>query len=322
MRLILKDLRNLILQDDEKQTNLAGYKWLKVQYCAICRTDAKMWDQGHRDLVLPRVLGHEMVVADSLGGKYIVWPGDCCGTCRYCKSNRENLCDEMKITGFHHDGGFSDYVHVKEESLIPLPISIPLQIGTFAEPVGCVFHALNKVNLNRDERIIIYGGGTLGIITALIAKEMMVSPIVIEKNEEKIDKITPFLEFIGVPCVKNIDESEFDVVINACPDPIAFELGIDKLAKGGRFSFFSGLNKNQLIGSDRINLTHYKENVLYGSYGLTRKNMYQAIHYLNKFSILFEYLIEEIITPEKVQKALEDVLRGISYKYILDFTGQ
>lgn len=91
----------------KNNTDYFRFKKVTVLRCAICRTDAKMWDQGHRDLVFPRVLGHEMVVADAHGQRYIVWPGKSCRTCGFCKTGRENLCEEMKITGFHHDGGFA-----------------------------------------------------------------------------------------------------------------------------------------------------------------------------------------------------------------------
>lgn len=80
--------------------------FLKVICCAICRTDAKMWRSGHRDLVLPRVLGHEIAGIDPASGQlYAVWPGQVCGTCDYCRTGRENLCEEMQIIGFHTDGG-------------------------------------------------------------------------------------------------------------------------------------------------------------------------------------------------------------------------
>ena len=74
--MVLTGLRNMAQMEDEKKVEKAGYKWLKVHYCAICRTDAKMWNEGHRDLVFPRVPGHELVAADSDGKKYVIWPGE------------------------------------------------------------------------------------------------------------------------------------------------------------------------------------------------------------------------------------------------------
>lgn len=321
MKLMLTGLKSLTLEPDQERIEIEGYRWLKVEYCAICRTDAKMWSEGHRDLDFPRVPGHEMVVVDSEQKRYVVWPGEKCGTCRYCKSDQENLCEDMKISGFHNDGGFSDYVHVKEESLIPLPEGILPHIASFAEPVGCSLHALEKVGLQKGEKIIIYGGGTIGLITAYLSKELGAIPLLIEKNEKKIDRVTPFLKSINVRCEKNTNESDFDVVINACPAPIAFSIGMTKLAKGGRFSFFSGLKKNQSMESNLINLIHYKENEVHGSYGATRKNMCDALFYLGKSPDIFKLLIEKMIPLESVSGVIETVLSGDALKYMIHFTG-
>ena len=291
-----------------------------MQYCAICRTDAKIWNEGHRDLVLPRVPGHELVATDGNMNRFAVWPGRSCGKCRYCQSGRENLCEEMKIMGFHHDGGFSDYVVAPDESLIPLPDNIPSRIAPFTEPAGCVFNALGQLRPAAGERIIIYGGGVLGLIGALAARERGALPIVIEKNEKKISKSGPFLKKTGIQCVKDTNDSEFDMALNACADPAAFALCLTKLSKAGRMSYFSGLTKNGSLETNLLNLIHYKETLLAGSYGLTRKNMREALAFIGRNSALFEDLIEAFIPPGKTRDVLPDVLSGNCLKYILDFT--
>ena len=154
----------------------------KVRCCAVCRTDAKMWSQGHRDLHLPRVPGHEMVVTDDGGSRFAVWPGKSCGHCRYCMAGRENLCEEMKIMGFHTDGGFAPRVRVPLSGLVPLPEVLSDPVACFAEPVGCVFNLLDKVKPVAGERVIIYGGGTMGLITALAFMDLGAQVLVIEKE--------------------------------------------------------------------------------------------------------------------------------------------
>jgi len=114
-----------------------------------------MWWQGHRDLILPRVPGHEIAGYDDRSGHlYTVWPGQSCGKCRYCTDGRENLCEKMRIIGFHSDGGFARYVSVPTSCLIPVNEEIAPRILTFAEPAACILDALshfpkktNKKNL-------------------------------------------------------------------------------------------------------------------------------------------------------------------------------
>ncbi len=361
-KLVLNALKSLQLEECEIPVPEKGFSLLKVLCCAICKTDSKMWDQGHRDLVFPRVLGHEMVVTDypylkndsDIDGKsnsddsssanscddnyrqrYVVWPGQSCGYCRYCVQGRENLCEKIRITGFDHDGGFAEFVVVPTSSLIPLPPPnvISDTIGCFAEPVGCILNAFDKLKIQKGEKVLIYGGGTLGMIAALACCNMGATAYIIEKKEEKIKKITKFIEKVAgsfqkpsqsldipiISTVKDTIESEFDAVINCCADHTAFNLSIVKVAKGGKISFFSGITKNEHIETNIANLLHYKEVELNGVYGLTRKNMLDAISFIETNTPFLEMLVEDIIAPEKAVELMPQVLSGSSLKYIIDF---
>lgn len=292
-----------------------------VLACAICRTDAKMWEQGHRDLIFPRVLGHEMVVRDDLGNRYIVWPGKSCGTCRYCRAGRENLCDGMKITGFHHDGGFAHRAVLPLASLVPVPSDLDLYAACFAEPVGCVVNAFEKLPATPGKKILIYGGGTMGLITAIYAKHLGLIPFILEKNAAKIEKIQPILKAEGLDCAGETHASLFDIVINACPDYIAFCQAVTKVDKGGYVSFFSGITKNESVETNLLNLVHYKEAVLAGAYGMKKSNIEKALPFLLSHGESLNRLVEEVVVPERAPELLPRVLKGQTLKYILDFTG-
>jgi nicotinate-nucleotide--dimethylbenzimidazole phosphoribosyltransferase len=281
-----------------------------------------MWHEGHRDLVFPRVPGHELVARDAQGKRFTVWPGVSCGACVYCRGGRENLCENMKIMGFHHDGGFADWILAPRDSLIAVPEGIPSPVACLAEPTGCVINALDKLDLKSGERMIIYGGGTLGLIAAFVCLTRDAVPLIMEKNEEKIDKATAFLNETGIRCRKDTPESEFDAALNACPDPIAFNLTTVKLGKGGRLSLFSGLTKNQHIETNIINLMHYKETALFGAYGLTRGHMAEAVGLIEQHPAPFEKLIEKLVLPRQIPDLLPDVLGGKSLKYVIDFSGR
>ena len=93
---------------------------VRVRVTGLCRTDLKIIRVGHRDLVLPRVPGEEVVgVIEAIGAnvsrfrtgqRVYIYPGTSCGTCSACKSGAGNLCASMQIMGFHRDGGFAEYV--------------------------------------------------------------------------------------------------------------------------------------------------------------------------------------------------------------------
>lgn len=298
-----------------------GWISLKVSHCAICRTDAKMWSQGHRDLYLPRVPGHEIVAMQG-DKRYAVWPGIVCGTCHYCRTGRENLCDSMKIIGFNFDGGFCNTVIAPESNCLIIPDQVNSDVATFAEPAGCIVNAFNKVKLTQNSRLLIYGAGTMGILAGLLSLHYGVLPTIIDKNETKIKKAIFFSESYGLRFVKHTDESHFDVIVNCCSDPLAFVSSIPKTAKGASIVFFSGLEKNVQIESNLLNLIHYKELKIAGAYGLTKQDMKIGLQLITQNRAAIEQLIESIIPPASIPDIIPRVLQGEYYKYIISFENE
>jgi len=324
IRMVLRGIRRLETEPvPETAPDTADDRvQVDVLACAVCRTDAKMWDQGHRDLVFPRVLGHEMVVRDAYGRKFIVWPGKSCGACPYCRAGRENLCEDMKITGFHTDGGFSHRALLPAGSLIPMPDGLDLYTACFAEPVGCVINAFEKMPLAPGKRLLIFGGGTMGLITAIYARHAGLDPLIMEKDAAKIRKISPILEELGLTCVKETQDSRFDLVMNACPDHTAFCQAVTKVDKGGHISFFSGITKNETVETNLLNLVHYREASVSGAYGMKKADMEKAVPFLVSHTRELGLLIEAVVPPEQAPDLLPRVLNGQHLKYILDFTGK
>lgn len=324
IRMVLRGIRQLEvepLDNDPKTPVEPGHKAVDVLACAICRTDAKMWEQGHRDLIFPRVLGHEMVVQDAGGQRHIVWPGSSCGTCPYCRAGKENLCDSMQITGFHADGGFSHRAVLPINSLIPVPGSLETHAGCFAEPVACVVNAFDKLPLAPGKKLLIYGGGTMGLIIALYARHKGLYPLVLEKDAAKIQKIAPILGDWGIALAQNTRESRFPLVINACPDDAALCQAITKVDKGGHISFFSGITKNQAVETNLLNLIHYREASITGAYGMTRSDIKTALAFLVSHARELGRLVEAVVPPEQAPNLMPRILKGKCFKYILDFTG-
>lgn len=319
MRWILTGKRSLVKAPDLHGSPEPGTIRCLVLCAAVCRTDAKMWMDGHRDLVLPRVLGHEMVVTDPENRRFVVWPGNRCGECPFCKNNRENLCDGMEIYGFHRDGGFSAFMDLNPESLIPLPEGLPSHLACLAEPMGCAIHALSRMNLRSHERLMIFGGGSLGLLIAWAAKSMGLIPVVIEKDGGKLTKIAPFLKQAGIAFQTPSSKGRFRAAINACSDPSAFHEALTRIEKEGEISFFSGLGKSPPLSTDLINLIHYKELTLTGAYGCARRDMEKALFLIARDPTPLMFLVEEIAVPERLPAILGTVLKGDTLKYIIDF---
>ena len=97
-----------------------GQVQLRVHACAVCRTDLHIVDGELPAPKLPLILGHQIVgTVEKVGGNVggfgvgdrvgVPWLGWTDGTCRYCRSGRENLCDNARFTGYQIDGGYAEY---------------------------------------------------------------------------------------------------------------------------------------------------------------------------------------------------------------------
>jgi propanol-preferring alcohol dehydrogenase len=113
--------RPLVERDCPVPDAAPGQLRLRIHACAVCRTDLHVLDGDLAHPRLPLILGHEIVgVVDAAGAGVegfavgdrvgVPWLGWTCGTCRYCRTNRENLCAGARFHGYNLDGGFAEYV--------------------------------------------------------------------------------------------------------------------------------------------------------------------------------------------------------------------
>jgi len=99
-----------------------GQLLLRVGACGVCRTDLHLRDHEIEATKLPVVLGHQIVGTTDDGRRVgVPWLGWTDGTCRYCRTDRENLCVNAKFTGRDIDGGFAEYTVADERFCLPLP---------------------------------------------------------------------------------------------------------------------------------------------------------------------------------------------------------
>ena len=317
--LILKGIKHLYIDDIDTPDCSDNEILLKVLYCSVCRTDAKMWSQGQRDLVLPRVLGHE-ICGQKLDSaeRFIVWPANICNNCNYCRNGVENLCNTIQVIGFHRDGGFAQYIKVPKESLIRISENIPPEIACMTELLSSAINAVEQVNIQKNQKVLIYGGGPAGLLLGIACQHFGADSFIIEKKSEKIKLGSQFCKNAGIYISDAVTFDNFDVVINAAPDPTSLPAGILKLNTGGKYCIFSGLPNNNNLSVDLLNEVHYRQLTLIGAYGSTKEHMKIALKILENNIQTVSLLIHEIIKLEDVPSVLPKVLLGQSLKYVVD----
>src|SRR5262249_20723236 len=99
-----------------------GQLLLQVGACGVCRTDLHVVDGELSRPKLPLVPGQQIVGHTADGMRFgVPWLAWTCGSCRYCHSGRENLCDRARFTGYDVDGGYAEWVVADERYCFPLP---------------------------------------------------------------------------------------------------------------------------------------------------------------------------------------------------------
>jgi propanol-preferring alcohol dehydrogenase len=153
-----------------------GQVLLEIECCGVCRTDLHVVDGALTHPKLPLVVGHQIVARVLAGGDRfnqhdrvgVPWLGWTDGTCRYCRSGRENLCDNARFTGYDIDGGYAEMAVADERFMFPIP-------GDYADlqaaPLLCAgligFRALRLAG--DGERLGLYGFGAAAHIICQVA---------------------------------------------------------------------------------------------------------------------------------------------------------
>ncbi len=153
---------------------------VRVRACGVCRTDLHVVDGELPDPKLPLVPGHEVVGTVAARGRDverfeegarvgIPWLGWTCGTCRFCRSGRENLCAAARFTGYTLDGGYSDYLLADQRYCLPIAGGYS---DAEAAPLLCAgligYRSLRKAGEAR--RLGLYGFGAAAHIVIQVAR--------------------------------------------------------------------------------------------------------------------------------------------------------
>lgn len=299
--LVLTSQQKLGKENREMPLPGEGEIIIEVAYCGVCRTDRKSYRIGQKDLHMPRILGHEFsgkivaigknVSGYDLGTRVAVYPGIGCGVCPDCISGNDQCCRNMKIIGFHLDGGFSRYCRIPKDGvergiLRPLSDAMDLRYSAMGEPLGCAVHMLEQFNFEKIKMVLICGGGVLGTMMAALSRYYGIEDIILSEPMESKRKL---LKQNGYEVISPEETESFvmnrypygvDAVIPCCPQTSAFEVSLKLLKNGGYFGFFSGLVGEADFPLSVLNRIHYKELTVVGTYGCGKKDFFKAMELL------------------------------------------
>lgn len=170
---------------------------IRVGACGVCGSDIpRIFSHGTSNQKYPMVLGHEFAgtvvavgeTADSgwIGQRGAVFPLIPCRSCAMCQIGKYVMCSDYDYLGSRRDGGFAEYVAIPSKwNFIPSGNpQTPVEALAMTEPACVAQHALRQGGLAAGERIIIFGAGAIGILTARWARLFGASVVLLVDVED------------------------------------------------------------------------------------------------------------------------------------------
>jgi (R,R)-butanediol dehydrogenase / meso-butanediol dehydrogenase / diacetyl reductase len=173
-----------------------GEVLLEIRRVGICGTDLMIF-QGHmQDRARPgRILGHEVVAIVrekesggifNQGDRVVVEPTLSCGECQACRAGHTHVCRKLRLLGIDEDGAFREFCAVPEHRLHTVPDSIPDDHAAMIEPLAVAVHAVRLAALRAEDTVAIIGGGTIGLLIAMLARKAGTRVVVLEINLRRL----------------------------------------------------------------------------------------------------------------------------------------
>jgi len=342
---VLDNIKEINVREFPDPLVPSGGAILKVHSCGICSSDLKFINHGDRVEKFPAILGHEIageiVETDNpdssfkVGKKVAIASEIPCKKCKPCKSDLENLCNDVLSIGTTIQGGFAEFMPIPRELLDRGPInlipdSLTYKQASLAETLGCIVNAMEFSRMGPGKTVAIVGAGYMGSLMVNVARIFHAEKIVmIDKDPKRLKQAEVFDADVYI-CSENLDSfvqlaleevnnEGFDVVIAACSNVTAFEQSILLGAKGGFINLFGGIRKK---AKDTVkfpsNFVHYRQISISGTFSSSKKHHKTALNYLSSGKIKTDSLITHEFKLSEFKEAITVVSSGEGLKVIIN----
>lgn len=220
---------------------------LKVSTCGVCHTELDEIEGRTPPPHFPIVPGHQVVgTVEELGSEAkllgtgarvgVAWIHSCCGTCKFCRSGNENLCDDFKATGRDVNGGYAQYMTVDERFVFPIP---GIFSDTEAAPLLCAgaigYRSMKLTGLGDGGKLGLTGfGASAHLVLKMVKHKYPKTDVFVFARSEEERKFA--LELGAVWAGDSTEESpeKLDAIIDTTPVWKPVVEALKNLEKGGR----------------------------------------------------------------------------------------
>lgn len=301
---------------------------VKVVACGVCHTDLHYIDHGVPTFKKPPlILGHEpsgivaqvgSEVKNFKEGDRVLLPAVLtCGSCEFCRTGRENICQTMIMFGNNVDGAYAEYVVAPGKDVFHLPNEIPLEEGCIiADAISTPYHAVkNRAEVKGGDSVVVFGCGGVGINVVQVAAAFGGIVIAVDVSDKKLEWAKKFgatytvnsskVENIG-KAIKKLTGGGADIAIEAIGKPQTIEAAFGTLRKGGRLVVVGYSAEDIKLSAAKI---MYFEMEVRGSLGCRPVDYPRLIELCRIGKIVVKELVTQKFPLEKINDAF-DLLRS------------
>ena len=322
------DKGDIRVEDAPKPQLEAGGLLVKVEGCAICGTDIKMYLKGNPRIKPPQVIGHEFVgeivevgkdaAGYEVGERITMATSISCGSCAVCRAGFTNRCENLKPISYDYPGAFAEYIAVPPAGVrggnaVKVPQSLG-EMAALAEPVSCAVNAQILAGVKAGDTVVVVGCGPLGAIHTQVAKANGATRVIVTERSANRLKLAEQLEIDEIIDASKTDPAEevmkltagigADVVMVTAPAVPAQEQALSMARKGGMINLFASLPKGGSELKIDARLIHYRELFISGASDSTPKHVEVAVRLLDK-GLISKNIITHRYPLEKFMDGLE-----------------
>lgn len=307
---------------------------VKINTALTCGTDVKTYRRGHPKYNPPTLFGHEFagdvvevganVINFAPGMRVAAGNTAPCNECYFCKRGQPNLCDDLLV----NLGAFAEYIRVPgrlvRQNTFILPDHISYRQAAIIEPLACVVHGQDLLQIQPGESVAIVGaGGPIGLMHLQLAQRQGASPVIaIDVNDGRLavaeklgaTRVVNSLREEAPAVVRDLTEGRgADVVIECAGVKAAWLTALELARKGGRVEWFGGLPGGTPVEVDSTRV-HYDELALFGVYHLTPLSLERAFRMVCNGVIDADSLVTHEVPLARLEEGLKMMMEGHSVK--------
>jgi L-iditol 2-dehydrogenase len=297
---------------------------IRVKAATTCGTDLKAFQRGHPQIPMPGVFGHEysgVVEAVGVGAPYRV--GDPvmgvhsapCKACYWCRRNQENLCESIMSTKVL--GSYAEYLlipaHIAKVNVFHKPAELSFEIASLLEPLSCVAQGIELLNLQADDRILIIGPGSIGLMFVAALRLLGIESVTLAgRNRARLD----VGEKLGaMPAFLSDVTGNFDLVIECTGNVEVWEKSVDYARRGGAVMLFGGCPSGTTASFDTKRL-HYDQISLISPFHFGTNAVRTARIWLIDHRMDLSPLISGERSLSQGEETFQDLKEGRGLKYV------